>query len=352
MLVWLRIPLFGGFFFSTDASRWVLLCGGFFFSMLLILFALLLMRDVAWGISALIAKASKKPCRYPANRIALGITIAALIISAFGIYSGAQTPKIRNVKLAFDHLPPGLEHFRIAVIADLHASGMNREGYVSSVVRRTNAAKPDMIVLPGDLVDGRVASRFEDVLPLRKLKAPYGVYGCPGNHEYYSGYAEWMNCFRSLGIDMLEGVGRTIEVNGTKLGLAGIEDLAAFWSRTGTRANATARPSLNRALRDLIGADFKILLAHRPGTLCENTDVSLQISGHTHGGLVWLLDRWVVSPLNDGFVRGLYQVGKTLVYVSSGAGLWSGYPVRLGVPSEITILELISSKPSAPLQKK
>ena len=91
-----------------------------------------------------------------------------------------------------------------------------------------------------------------------------------------------------------------------------------------------------------------ILLDHRPGTADDNAaaGVKLQLSGHTHGGMVLGLDQ-LVKPLNNGYISGRYPVGPMTLYVSNGAGLWNGFPLRLGRPSEITELILHPATPTA-----
>ena len=89
-------------------------------------------------------------------------------------------------------------------------------------------------------------------------------------------------------------------------------------------------------------ADFHVLLAHQPKFARDNADygVDLQISGHTHGGLIRGMDRLLVAPVNNGFVRGSYEVDKMRLIVSSGAGLWAGFAVRLGISPHIEVLTL------------
>jgi len=89
-------------------------------------------------------------------------------------------------------------------------------------------------------------------------------------------------------------------------------------------------------------ADFHLLLAHQPKFARDYArhGIGLQLAGHTHGGHIRGFDRWVVAPFNNGFVRGLYEVGAMRLFVSNGAGLWSGFAVRLGVPARIDVLTL------------
>ncbi|PIG09250.1 metallophosphoesterase [Comamonas sp. 26] len=126
--------------------------------------------------------------------------------------------------LVVRHLPPALEGLRVAVLADIHASPVNDARYVKTIVDRTMSAAPDLIVLPGDLVDGDAASGRAHVAPLARLSARYGVWAAPGNHEYYSGYNSWMAEFRNLGLNLLENRMQVINIKGSKLALSGVGD--------------------------------------------------------------------------------------------------------------------------------
>lgn len=181
-------------------------------------------------------------------------------------------------------------------------------------------------------MDGRVAVRGGDLRPLEELSAPLGVFGVPGNHEYYSGYEEWMLFLSGLGIDMLENSHRILA--GGKLALGGVTDPAA--ARFGRET-----PDLRKTFDGAPPGAVKLLLAHQPKPAAEaaKSGVALQVSGHTHGGMIVGIDR-LVARFNAGFVAGSYRVGDLRLYVSRGSGIWNGFPIRLGVPSEITLLRL------------
>ena len=204
---------------------------------------------------------------------------------------------------------------------------------LSAVDRKiTGLNKSDLILLAGDFVDGRVAVRGGDLRPLEELSAPLGVFGVPGNHEYYSGYEEWMLFLSGLGIDMLENSHRILA--GGKLALGGVTDPAA--ARFGQET-----PDLRKTFDGAPPGAVKLLLAHQPKPAAEaaKSGVALQVSGHTHGGMIVGIDR-LVARFNAGFVAGSYRVGDLRLYVSRGSGIWNGFPIRLGVPSEITLLRL------------
>ncbi|MCC8193929.1 MAG: metallophosphoesterase, partial [Deltaproteobacteria bacterium] len=177
-----------------------------------------------------------------------------------------------------------------------------------------------------------------DVAALRVLRARDGVFACDGNHEYYSGHAAWMRAFKALGLPLLHNAHTVVRIKGKQLVLAGVNDPAA--DRFGMEG-----PDLEKALAGAPAEAPVILLAHQPRYARFNAErgVDLQLSGHTHGGQMIGFDR-IVASHNEGFVRGLYTVGSMKLYVCPGAGLWTGFPVRIGVPAEIARIVLRSGK--------
>ena len=102
-------------------------------------------------------------------------------------------------------------------------------------------------------------------------------------------------------------------------------------------------PDVAKALHEIPKGTFVLLLAHRPGQAwgAAQKGVTMQLSGHTHGGMVYGLD-WLVGRFNGGYVSGLYEFGGMKLYVSNGTSIWNGFPIRLGHESEITLLTLKS----------
>ncbi len=273
--------------------------------------------------------------------------LAAAGVAGCGVWLALQPPRVHEQDVELARLPPALDGLRVAVLADIHATPVNDARFVQALVERTLAARPDLIVLPGDLVDGDVATTGPHVAPLAGLQAPLGVWVAPGNHEYYSGYGAWMQRFRQLGLRVLENRSELLQVGDARLALSGIGDPA--YGQVARRAHPPAQAegiapdvaavaAQARAAR----ADFHLLLAHQPRTARDNAahGIGLQLSGHTHGGQILGLDRWLIARFNDGFVRGLYDVGPMRLFVSNGAGLWAGFAVRLGVPPRIDLLVL------------
>lgn len=275
----------------------------------------------------------------------IGLSVL-LLVSGHAAVQGLRVPQVHEQEISLAKLPPQLDGLRVAVIADLHASPINNVFYVREVVERTNAAKPDLIVLPGDLVDGDVATQADNIAPLADLTAPYGVWAAPGNHEYYSGYDEWAKVFTRLGLPYLANQAHTQEVHGKRLAISGVGDPAYHQSHN---AGGGVPPDIAQVGQQVRAqqADFHILLGHQPKMapqFAAHGGVNLHIAGHTHGGHIRGFDQWVVAPANAGFVRGRYDVGDMPLFVSNGAGLWAGFTLRLGVPAAIDVLVLRSKK--------
>ena len=136
--------------------------------------------------------------------IAGGLACVAAGVGAKGVQNGFRLPDVVEVELKFPDLPPAFDGYRIAHLSDLHVSAAARADRTAGVVRIVNALKPDLVAITGDFVDGTAERRGVDVAPLADLRAPDGVVGCTGNHEYYSGWGVWRTIFRDLGVRVLE----------------------------------------------------------------------------------------------------------------------------------------------------
>ena len=250
-------------------------------------------------------------------------------VAAKGVYDGVRLPDVVEVELEFPDLPPAFDGYRIAHLSDLHISAAARADRTAGVVRLVNECKPDLIAITGDFVDGTADRRSVDVAPLADLRAPDGVVGCTGNHEYYSGWDVWRNVFPRYGIRILENERLLVRRDDQTLAILGENDPVSRDSDIHIAASMVPHWA------------FRILLAHRPTRLAEHAacGVRLQLSGHTHGGAARGLDRFVARA-NEGHVRGIYREHGLTLYVNSGTGQWAGFPTRLGVPPEITLLTL------------
>ena len=323
--------LFGGHIFLPELPVGVIYALSVCYDFVLVLTVL----GVVWAVGRWVVRRARgaRPTGGPdlsrRRMVAGALACVAAGTGAKAVHNGFRLPDIVEVTLEFPDLPSAFDGYRVAHLSDLHVSAAARAERTAGVVRLVNAQSPDLIAITGDLVDGTASRRLDDVAPLGKLRAADGVVGCTGNHEYFSGWGTWRVIFRSLGIRILENERVVVRRGEESLAIIGINDPASHDSDI-------------RIASDMVpdGA-FRILLAHRPTHLAEHAacGVRLQLSGHTHGGAVIGLDR-LVARANEGHVRGLYNEQGVSLYVNSGTGQWAGFPTRLGVSPEITIITL------------
>jgi predicted MPP superfamily phosphohydrolase len=259
--------------------------------------------------------------------------------TASGMVSARGEHEVNDVELVLPHLPPALDGFTIVQLTDLHVGMTIDRGFVERVVARANALAPDLFVLTGDLVDGRVEDLRDEVAPLGALRARHGVYAVTGNHEYYSGVDPWIAALSALGIRYLRNERVAIGDRAASFDLVGIDDHSA----AGYPGHGADLP---RALAGRDPARVSILLAHQPRQVEDAAGlVDVQLSGHTHGGQIWPW-HYIVRAQQGGWLAGRYQVGATQLHVSRGCGYW-GPPVRVGAPLELTRVILRTGPRSA-----
>jgi predicted MPP superfamily phosphohydrolase len=305
------------------------------FAFLLFLFLMTLCRDVAAAARRLSGRlrGRTRAVFSPGRRQAIMACLAA-VPAVYGLRGGLAVPGVRRLEARLPALPGALDGLMLVQISDLHVSRLLHGPRVRALVEKVNALKPDLVVLTGDIVDGFPDRRADSVAPLRDLRARYGVFACAGNHEYYANFRAWMRAFQSLGVTMLLNSHSRLSIGGENIVLAGVTDIVA--GRYGLPP-----PDVSAALDGAPPGAFTVLLEHRPVNAAANAaaGVHLQLSGHTHGGQILGLTK-LVTAYNDGYLYGWYRIAGMRLYVSSGAGLWGAFPVRLGVPSEIAALTL------------
>ena len=259
---------------------------------------------------------------------------AALVLAGIGVQQAMRVPPVKDIEVAIRDLPPQFDGYTMVQLTDMHISRLFDERWARAVVERSNALGADLIVITGDLIDGPVSARIRDVEPLRTLHAPDGVYVIPGNHEYFFDNEAWMQHFASLGMTRLNNSHALIERGGAQLTLAGVTDLSAPHA-------GLPGPDLKQALAGAPAQAPIILLDHQPrnARFSATQGVALQLSGHTHGGMIRPLDL-IIARANEGFVSGFYDVDGMQLYVNNGTALWPGFALRLGVPSELTRITL------------
>ncbi|MFJ3978479.1 metallophosphoesterase [Streptomyces sp. NPDC090021] len=262
---------------------------------------------------------------------AVGGAAAAVAVGtvAGGTYGVLRGPSVRRVQVPLAKLPRAAHGFRIAVVSDVHLGPVLGRAHAQRIVDTVNRTQPDLIAIVGDLVDGSVPDLGPAAEPLRGLTARHGSFFVTGNHEYFSGAEQWVEHVRELGLTPLENARRALP----HFDLAGVNDVQGEREGSG--------PDFRAALGDRDRTRAAVLLAHQPVVIHDAVQhgVDLQLSGHTHGGQLWPGE--YLAELANPTVAGLERYGDTQLYVSRGAGAW-GPPVRVGAPSDITVVELAS----------
>jgi predicted MPP superfamily phosphohydrolase len=310
------------------------------FGVMFFLFVLLVPADlirVLTGLGMRVGGSAADPARREFMSRVMGtvVGVGAFGLSGMAAYTGLRSVAIKKVPVVLARLPRALSGYRIVQMTDIHVGPTIGQTFIEELVQKSNALDPDMVVITGDLVDGRVSELGKFCEPLRKLRSRDGVYFVTGNHEYYSGVDEWIAFLQTVGIRVLRNERVSIRGQGG-FDLAGIDDF-----RAGDFGNGHG-PDLSKALTGRDPSRSLVLLAHQPKAVVEaaENNVDLQLSGHTHGGQLFPFNYLVA--LEQPFVAGLHRKKDTQVYVSCGTGYW-GPPMRLGIPAEITEIELRSA---------
>jgi predicted MPP superfamily phosphohydrolase len=254
--------------------------------------------------------------------------------ASYGLFEAAWVEVVR-VSLPLPRLPHVFDGLRVAFLTDIHHGPFTSLNYVRSVVRTALALQPDLIVLGGDysLKDRKYIRPCFDVLAA--LKAPLGVFGVLGDHDYWHGLEDTRAGFAAAEITELTNRGVWLERGGYRLRLAGVDDL---WY---------GKVDVKGALAEATAGDACLLVSHNPDVAERLRDprVGLMLSGHTHGGQVVLPNGsapFVPSHYGQKYLRGVCQAPATTVYVSRGLGCTS-VPVRFGSRPELTLITLTSS---------
>jgi uncharacterized protein len=269
-----------------------------------------------------------------ARGLAAGATVAGAAVGSYGTWKAFHPPAVRDVEVRLPRLPRALEGFTLVQLTDIHIGGVLQRRFVDELVARTNALKPDLIAVTGDLVDGTVPELGRYVEGFGALKARHGAFFVTGNHDYYSGVEAWTAFVRGLGLTVLRNRAVSIGDAGASFDLLGVDD----WS-----AQRLGEPGydLDAAMRGLRPDRASVLLAHQPSNfeVVARRGVGLQMSGHTHGGQMFPGN--VVGQLIWGDQNaGLSREGDSHLYVSRGCG-FVGPPMRVGAPPEIARIILL-----------
>ncbi|XP_078400285.1 transmembrane protein with metallophosphoesterase domain [Cetorhinus maximus] len=274
------------------------------------------------------------------NRHMLKLLLALLFTvtcTVLGLHNASQPPLIKQVEIPVHKLPQSFHNLRMVLLADIHLGPTVGRTKLEMVVKMVNELNPDIIVIVGDLTDSQVVNLRKATEPLRQLMPKLGTYFVTGNHDYYSvDVTNWFKHLQMLKIRPLHNEHVKIySPSGNKdwFCLAGVDDIEAEMLRYPGHGM-----DLKKALDGCSTKDAVVLLAHQPRAakraLQSRPDISLILSGHTHGGQIFPLA--IAAYFLNPYFEGLYKAGEnSLVYVTPGT-IYYGIPMRLGSRAEIT----------------
>ena len=246
----------------------------------------------------------------------------AVVASLYGLVN-ARFIRIRRIRVHLDGLPASWHGRTALVVSDLHLGHVNGSGFSRRIVELAARLKPDIVLIPGDLFDGSKADAALLAEPFRALSPQFGSYFSTGNHDEFGNAAHYGEVLTRVGIRVLSN--EKITVDGLDIVGVGYRD--------------AGYPIRLRALLESLGQGrTSILLNHVPNRLpiVEEAGISLQLSGHTHGGQLFPFT-WFTRRVFGKFTHGLHSFGALQVLTSYGAGTW-GPPMRVGTSPEMVLL--------------
>jgi len=277
------------------------------------------------------------------ERSASAVVAAPFVAGAYGLFYGRLNLEITRQRIRLARLPNAFAGFRIAQLSDIHIGPFMTEEQIRKYVRIVNDLKPDLIALTGDFVTWDASTQRAVVNALASLHAPFGIFGCLGNHEAWSHTeASITRMFQQVGIRILRRENVEVSTHGESFNLIGVDFETSRHMGPGNE---------KFVLRYLEGVEslmapgmVNILMSHNPDTFdrAEEMGIDLSLAGHTHGGQValeFVSPEIAPSRLATPYVAGWFQKPGGQLYVNRGIGT-IGPPIRIGAPPEITVYEL------------
>jgi len=272
-------------------------------------------------------------------------------IIAYAVFKSIYNFKVHHLKVSFASLPKAFDGFRVVQISDIHLGSLNyRYNILERAIKLINHQRPDLIFFTGDLVNNFSWELRGWEKVFKGLNASKGKYAVLGNHDY-GDYSEWPSeeeketnfneikqFFKDIDFKLLLNQSDAIEINGEEIEILGVEN----WGNPPFKQYGDLKKTLQSTRPD----SFKILLSHDPthwnDEVIDSTGIALTFSGHTHGmqaAFQYKKLKW--SPIKYKYQHwaGLYQHNDQFLYVNRGLG-WMGFPGRLGMRPEITLIEL------------
>lgn len=257
--------------------------------------------------------------------------LAAVILGATALASiygllNARRIRVKRIAVNLPGLPPSWRGRIAAHVTDTHLGHVNGAAFLRRIVAMLRQYQPDIVFVTGDMYDGTHADVAALAAPWLDLAPPFGAYFVTGNHEEFSDPKKYLDAIRGAGVSVLAN---------DKVVVDGLQVVGVYYHDTVN--SARLRSILQRALLDRERAS--IFLSHAPYGLAiaDELGVSLQLSGHTHGGQLFPFT-WFTRRVFGEYTYGLKRFRDLLVYTSTGAGTW-GPPMRIGTSPEIVLIE-------------
>ena len=330
-----------------------------FMALDLVLVTVLLGEDIVRGVFGIYDKfAGTKDTFYVPSRrkfvsqIALGLAAIPFASLLYGMYRGKYNFRVLNYTLHFEDLPEAFDGYRITQISDIHSGSFDNKEKIEYAIDLINEQESDVLLFTGDMVNNKASEMLPWKETFGKLKAKDGKFSILGNHDY-GDYVDWRtpeekiqnledlkNIQKEIGFDLLLNESRYLEKNNQRLALIGVEN----WGTAGFKQAG----DLEKAKSQIQSDDFKILMTHDPShweakVLKDPYHYHLTLSGHTHGmqfGIEipgWI--KWSPSKWRYKQWAGIYKDLGQYINVNRGFG-FLGYPGRVGIWPEITVIEL------------
>jgi uncharacterized protein len=251
----------------------------------------------------------------------LGIAIAMAVYGMINAYA----VRVRRIAVSLPNLPPSWRGRTAVVVSDLHLGHINALGFSRRIVSLITRLNPDVVFIAGDIFDGVKVDPERLAAPFKQLSPRFGVYFATGNHDEFGDTRSFLAALEGAGIRVL---------NNEKVLVDGLQIIGAPY-------HDTTLPIRFRASLESLHIDrssASILINHVPNRLpiVEEAGISLQLSGHTHGGQ-FIPFTWLTHRIFGPFTYGLHRFGALQVYTSYGAGTW-GPPMRVGTSPEVVLL--------------
>jgi predicted MPP superfamily phosphohydrolase len=269
------------------------------------------------------------------NRLIAAVFFGSGILTSLYGFLNASWLRVTKVTVKLANLPEPWSGRHVALATDLHLGNIWGAGLARRMVDKLKDLPPAVVFISGDLFDGSEADYEALIEPFKDLAVSGGIYFVTGNHEEFTDRAKYIDAVKRAGIRVLNN--EKVEING--LQIIGVHD------------GELHNPKLYRLLLEGTAVDRNrpsILLAHQPLNLAipEEEGISLQVSGHTHGGQFWPWTK-VAARVHGRFNRGLNRLDNLQVLTSNGVGTW-GAPMRVGTRSEIILIQLEPDDSMAP----